>query len=202
MNKPTKKQLEDRIAQLEAILAEKSTDSNDLTALAHKSKVTAMSKRIREDDADVKLYEVTLLVSTMVGASVSDGRGGKRDLLWETKGDVQLLTADQIEEIRESNDLFAQGVLYCPSLIPATPNVIVDFDQFLRELSSETAHTRIAEIDSQPTLFALYHHIENKRTDEKGHIVQLSPKDQSILMAVMNRLNSIMGFNFSATDVE
>jgi hypothetical protein len=66
----------------------------------------------------------------------------------------------------------------------------------------DNVHERIAAIDSSPVLMNLYHYIENHRLNAKGESQALSPKQSLVLLAVMNRLNSLVGFNFSATDVE
>lgn len=170
--------------------------------LAQTSKASASARQLAEDSVAEPVYPVRSIINVTISAQITDARGNPKHLMWPQKGAVHTLTASQIAEIQEHRDMFYDGFLVAPGLIEPSDNCIEDIDSFITGLAPDSVRERIGRFDRSDPLFAIYHHLENKRLDAANPNDVLTPKEQLVLHAVIQRLNVLVGFNFSTTDVE
>jgi hypothetical protein len=194
--------------KLSAATAEGATSEDVKSASAalsaSKARKIAEAKNARDGITD-KVYEVKNLVGATVWVAVTNSRGDKEHRQFEQRGAVQFLTEAQIAEIRDETPFFENGYLAAPAIVEPNYNAIEDYDQFIRRLDADSVNDRIAQIDNAEVLLGLYHHIENKRFKVEGlELVKLpiDAKTTMVLHAVMDRVGSLTGVNYSATDSE
>lgn len=208
----TPEQAQALIAELQAKLSaatavgatSEDVKSASTALIASKARKIAEAKNAREGITD-KVYEVKNLVGATVWVAVTNARGEKEHRQFENKGSVQFLTESQIAEIRDATQFFDKGYLAAPDVVEHNANVIDDYDQFIRKLDADDVSARINQIDNPEVLLGLYHHIENKRFKVEGlELVKLAidAKTTMVLHAVMDRVGSLTGVNYSANDSE
>lgn len=208
----TAKQAQQLMADLQAKLnaataaSATSEDIKEGTAalIASRSKQVAEAKNARDGVSD-KVYEVKSLVAATVFVNVTDGRGEKVQRMFENRGAVEFLTEAQIAEIRDATPFFDLGYLSAPEVVESNSNVIEDYDQFVKNVDTDKISDRLSQVDNAEILLGLYHHLENKRFEVKnGEVVKraIDGKSMIVLNAVMDRVSSLTGINFSSNDSE
>lgn len=139
-------------------------------------------ERIRQVDNPFKeeTYTVSNVAGTYVWVRFHDSRGNLVERNLSGRGAELELTAAQIAEVQDERpDLFEQGFLSAPEIIPDNANTIRDFDKFLNSLDLNTLRQSLAEIDSANTLSSLIDYIESKRfvheNSDGEAFIQLEP---------------------------
>jgi hypothetical protein len=208
----TPEQAQKLIAELQAKLAAATSPaatSDDVKSAsaalsASKARKIAEAKNAR-DGINEPVHEVKSLIGATVWVSVTDSRGDKEHKQFEQRGAVQFLTESQIAEIRDNTPYFDRGYLLAPSVVEKNANVIEDYDKYIKGLDSDTINQEIARVEDTGVLLGLYHHIENLRYKVEGTELVKLPIDAKYMMvlhAVMDRVGSLTGVNYSANDSE
>jgi hypothetical protein len=208
----TPEQAQVMIAELQAKLAAATAPaatSDDVksasTALStSKARKIAEAKNAR-DGINEPVFEVKNLIGATIWVSVTDSRGDKEHKQFEQRGAVQFLTESQIAEVRDNTPYFDMGYLLAADVVERNVNVIEDYDQYIKGLDSDTINQSVAQIENAEVLLGIYHHIENKRYKLEGTELVKLPIDAKYMMvlhAVMDRVGSLTGVNYSANDSE
>lgn len=115
----------------------------------------------KDKGEEEKVYRVVNTGGLSVGVYVTDYRGNKELKRFLEKGSFHLLTAKQIEELREFRpEVFSRGWLSVPDYLGPDPNVIVDVEEFIRTVDPAEADETIDAITSIDTLYRIFHAIE------------------------------------------
>lgn len=130
----------------------------------------------KERSGDEETYTVENVGGTNIWVRVHDHRGVEIRKVFEGMGAKHDLTAGQIAEIQnERPDLFSRGMLSAPDVIPDSPNVIRDFDEFLDAGTMEEVTESVRTLTDERTLLRLNDYIESKKfrtEDEEGRPFQ------------------------------
>lgn len=185
-----------RMSVLEAQIKALADQNTQLLAALLKNKMA------EDESQDKTLYSVTLVGTSACVGLVPTPSGKDKKFSWASRGQTHRLTKAQIAHLQEkSPHWFKNGVLSVPALEERNPNVIPDLDKFVAGITMENLNKTINEIDSLPTLWAIFHHIESMRFEPESvktstGILNLVPKEISpIVMAlqtvVIRKLTSL-----------
>lgn len=159
-----------------------------------------------DEKADIKLINT---IGYSIAFPVTDPRtGATRQIALRKKDDTVLVrTSELAEALEKYPHYFEKGYISAPDHLPENANTIRDVAKWLGEVTFENVTTVVEEIDSLPTLYLIYNHIEEKRwkavvgedaNGKKQHKLEerkLDPKLLTVEMMVKRRIDALNGIS-------
>lgn len=184
---------------------------NQLTML-----VIAGREAGQAESSDERNIRVENVIGYSVAFPVTDPHtGNSRHISLAKLGDFAMLCRAEVREAMEKYPhLFERGYLSAPAHVADSVNAIRDVRAWIEGLANEEIPTRVGAITSLPTLYKVFHWIEDQRfshvdangnpivgaTDEQGRALyykfeerEVEGKLLSVELAVKRRIDALNG---------